>query len=157
MDAIDVKLLEMLQEDCRMTHAAMAAQVGLSAPSVHQRVKKLEGSGVIKKYVAVLDREAVGQNVVAIVQVAATHPKAKKALETNLRSHPEVLECYHVTGETDFFLRVVVPHISDLEDFLVGRLVGLPGIGKVVTSICLSELKCETALPLPEPTAVQSA
>ena len=121
MDAIDLKLLEMLQEDCKQTHAAMAAQVGLSAPSVHQRVKKLEASGVIRKYVAVLDRGAIGQNVVAIVQVAATHPRVKKALETTLRAHPEVLECYHVTGETDFFLRVVVPQISDLEDFLIGR------------------------------------
>jgi DNA-binding Lrp family transcriptional regulator len=148
MDAIDAKLLEMLQEDCRQTHAAMGAQVGLSAPSVHQRVKKLERAGVIRRYVAILDRDAVGQNVVAIVQVSATHPKLKKALEVTLKAHPEVLECYHVTGETDYFLRVVVPQISDLEEFLVGRLVGLPGVGKVVTAICLSELKCETTLPV---------
>jgi DNA-binding Lrp family transcriptional regulator len=150
LDAIDRRLLELLQENGRMTNAALAEAVGLTATPVIHRIKKLEQAGVITGYVALVDGTAVGLRATAFVLVKlrqhrlSTHTGFLEAI----RDFSEVLECHHVAGEDDFLLKVVVENIADYEHFLLHRLTGIADIDRVKTTFVLSTAKASTALPV---------
>ena len=150
LDDIDRHILRLLQADGRMTNAALAEAVGLTATPMLARIKKLEQSGVIQRYAAIVDRASVGSGTMAYVEVKlsehrlATHNRFVDAV----CAFPEVLEVHHVAGEEDFVLKVVVRDIEEYERFLLHRLTRVPGIDRVKSTFVLSTRKNETAIPV---------
>lgn len=149
-DAIDRKILNILQADGRITNARLAQEVGLSPPAVLERVRRLESSGAIAKYVAILDRQRAGFNVQTIVMVCLSHHQISSLQEVKerLTGMDEVLECHQLTGEVDFLLKVAVKDMSAYTHFVNYKLSGIPGIQNVKTSFILETLKNDTALKL---------
>jgi len=150
LDKFDLAILGELQEDGRVSNAELARRVHLSPPAVHARLKRLEKSGFVLKYTAVLDREKVGYDMLCFVQLTLQRhqPEELREVAEKLRRMPEILECHHVTGEYDYLLKVAVRNRKDLHRFTVEQLTPIPGIARVHTSIALNELKCTTVLPL---------
>ena len=150
LDEIDRKVLHELQEDGRLSNAELAKRIGLSRAATHARVRKLERLGVIARYTAIVDPEAVGYELLCLIGVAmALHSqeniaRARKAIA----EMPEVLECWHVTGDFDYILKVAVRSRADLQRFILERLTPVPGIARVNTSLVLGVEKSTTALPL---------
>ncbi|MCS6845807.1 MAG: Lrp/AsnC family transcriptional regulator [Caldilineales bacterium] len=149
-DHIDRAILQTLQENARISNADLARQVNLSPPAVHARVRRLEEQGLIRKYVALLDREAAGYDMLCLISVRLERHQRRDIdrLRAVVQEMPEVLECFHVTGEFDFLLKVVMRNRQELERFVVDRLSSLAGIAHIRTSLVLSEIKSTTALPL---------
>jgi Lrp/AsnC family leucine-responsive transcriptional regulator len=149
-DTIDLAILEQLQSDSKITNAKLAQRVGISPPSTLERVKKLEASGVIKGYVALLDADALEKTVSAMVHVTLREHGAE-ALENFKRdasAFAEVQALWHTAGEEDFILKVLVTDMQHYEQFAVHKLSAIANIGRVRTSFCLSEVKNETRVPL---------
>ncbi|MEE4137128.1 MAG: Lrp/AsnC family transcriptional regulator [Desulforhopalus sp.] len=150
LDIIDRKILTILQQDGRITNAKLAGEVGLSPPAVLERVRRLEASGVIDRYVAILDRAQAGFTIQTIVMVCLSHHQIS-SLETvkeRLTRMDEVLEVHQLTGEVDFLLKVAVKDMPGYTDFVNNKLSGIPGIQNVKTSFILATLKNNTALNL---------
>ena len=152
IDAIDRKILAILQEEGRLANARLAERVGLSPPSVLERVRKLEQRGIISGYSAQVDAPRLGLKSMVFVQVSLSFHQAYaiEKFRKAILATPGVLECYHVTGEDDFLLKVVVPEVADYEDFLLHTLTQIEGVSKVKSAIVLSTLKHSSRLPLPE-------
>ncbi len=150
LDKIDLKILDILQREGRISNAELARRIALSQPATHARLKRLEQSGVIRSYLAVLDREKLGFEMLCFVHVILEkhQPDWVKTFHANVMNMPEVVECYHVTGEFDYLLKVVMRHRRELEEFLVEKLSHIPGVGRVHTSVVLREVKETSALPL---------
>jgi Lrp/AsnC family transcriptional regulator, leucine-responsive regulatory protein len=150
LDAIDQLLLTHLQQDARLSNAELARRVKLSPPGLQRRLKKLEESGLIDRYVALVNREAVGYDMLCFVQVTLQRhqPELIQQFRQLIQTVPEVLECHHITGEYDYLLKVVVRNRHHLEQFLVETLTPAPGMDKIRTSLVLSEIKMSTAVPL---------
>ena len=150
LDAIDRRLLTLLQESGRATHRELAKQVDLSPPGLQKRLRRLEENGVIHGYAALVDREAIGLDLLCFVQVTLAHhePDTIRDFRDRLRSIPEVLECHHLTGEFDYLMKVVVRSHKHLERFLFEKLTPIRGVDKIRTSIVLREIKESTALPV---------
>ncbi len=152
LDEIDRRILRLLQENGRMTNAALAEAVGLTATPMLQRIKKLEQRGIITGYVAQVNPRAVGRGTMAFVLVKQAEHKLsnhKRFLQT-IAGFSEVLECHHIAGDEDFLLKVVVRDIGEYENFLLNRLSKIPGIDRVKTTFVLSTGKSETAIPIDE-------
>jgi len=150
LDAIDETILRELQSDGRLSNLDLARRVGLSPPATHARVRRLERDGVIARYVALVDRELAGFDLLCFVNVglrAHRHDDIERFRDT-VTAMPEVLEIHHVTGEYDYVLRVALHNRRDLERFLVDRLSLIPGIARIQTSLVLREVKRTTALPI---------
>jgi len=150
LDATDKKILTILQKDGRVTNARIAQEVSLSPPAVLERVRRLEASGIIEKYVAILDRELAGFGVQTIVMVCLSHHQISslESVKERLTKMDEVLECLQLTGEVDFLLKVAVKDMTSYTDFVNNKLSGIPGIQNVKTSFILETLKNNTALKL---------
>lgn len=149
MDDINIDILRALQHDARMTNIELARRVNLSAPGLQKRLQKLEESGLIAQYVALLDREKLGYDVLCFVQVALDHqqPAIDGFLET-VAALPEVQECYRITGDSDYLLKVVARSRQHLEQLLTEIRMRVPGLGKIQTNIVLSDVKVTTMLPV---------
>ena len=150
LDEIDRLILQALQENGRISNADLARQTNLSPPAIHARLRRLEQQGFIQRYVALVDRESVGYDMLCFINVAiqAHQPEAIAKFRDALRQMPEVLECHHVTGEYDYLLKVVIRNRKDLERFVMDQLTPIPGISRIHTSLALSEVKATTALPI---------
>lgn len=150
LDDIDRAILRILQSDGRISNADLARQVNLSAPAVHARIKRLERRGLIRDYVALLDREAAGYDMLCLINIRMElhNREYVQRLPATVQNMPEVLECYHVTGEYDYQLKVVLRNRKDLQRFVVEQLSTVPGIAHIRTSLVLSEIKATTSLPL---------
>jgi Lrp/AsnC family leucine-responsive transcriptional regulator len=156
-DPIDWKILARLQEDARLTNVELARAVNLSPSPCLKRVRRLESSGIIGRYVALLDPIAVGLTVSVFIQVTLER-QVKSGLEVFERSvmaRPEVMECYLMTGDSDYLLRVVVPDVQSLERFIVDFLTRIPSVGNIRSSFSLKQVKYQTALPVQLPKAVR--
>jgi len=154
IDEIDRAILGLLQADGRMTNADLARAVGLSPAATHARVRRLERDGLIRGYVALVDRERAGFDLLCFVSVSLQlhRPTLVASFPKRVAEMPEVLECHHVTGEADYLLKVAVRGRHELERFIVDRLTPIPGVARIQTSLVLRELKATTALPLaPDP------
>ena len=151
LDEKDYELLRQLQDNARLTNAELARRVELSPPGLQKRLRKLEESGVVKQYVTLIDREVLGYDMLCFVQVTLQRhdPEAIVEFRIAVQAMPEVLECYHQTGEYDYLLKVVVRNRRHLEQFLVETLTPAPSMDKVRTSLVLNEIKYTTAVPLP--------
>jgi len=149
LDELDWRLLAHLQRDARVSTAELGRQLRLSAPGVQKRLRRLEESGVIERYVTVVDRAAVGLDLMCFVLVMLAHHRADsvKRFRAGIMSLPEVLECHYLTGEFDCLLKIVVANHEALQRF-TERLIRIGGVDRVRTSIVLEELKSGTELPL---------
>jgi Lrp/AsnC family leucine-responsive transcriptional regulator len=155
LDTIDLHILMLLQEHCKMSLAKIGAKVGLSAPAVIERIKKLEDSGVITGYTAVLDAKKLWRDITAFIGVSIGHPKAIQTFEREIDSLPDVLECHHVTGGYTLLLKVKTKNTSSLEE-LISRIRSLDGVARTETMVVLSthteRLQLSLTLePLPGP------
>ncbi|MBI4850591.1 MAG: Lrp/AsnC family transcriptional regulator [Acidobacteria bacterium] len=153
LDEMDLEILRLLQQNGRMTNAALAEAVGLTPTPMLQRIKKLENRGVIRGYRAVIDPLAMGHNLLAYVAVQMTEHKlhTHKGFVDAVLELPEVLECHHISGEEDFLLKVLTKDMLRYENFLLHKLTGIPGIARVKTTFVLSSPKMETAIPIESP------
>ncbi len=150
LDPIDVQILDILQKDGRITNAELAKRIKISPPPTAERVKKLESAGIIKRYSAIVEPEKVGIESFVFVEVTLNrHVKdsINKFIKT-VRKIDEILECYHVTGEADFLLKVATCNIKGYENLVINKLTGLPNILHLKTSVVLSTVKNETALKI---------
>lgn len=150
MDEKDRQLLKHLQGDARLTNTELARRVDLSPPGLQRRLRKLEESGIIERYVTLLDREAVGFDMLCFVQVTLLRhePESIRHFKEIVQDMTEVLECHHITGEFDYLLKVIVRNREHLEKFLVEKLTPVPGMDKIRTSLVLREIKTTTNLPI---------
>lgn len=150
LDHLDRAILQLLQNDGRISNVDLANRVNLSPPAVHARLKRLEQRGYIRQFVALLDREKVGYDMLCFIEVSLQlhQPEQVENFRRVIQQMPEVLECHHVTGEYDYLLKVVIRNRKDLEHFVVNRLTPIPGLARIHTSLTLSEIKSTTALPV---------
>ena len=151
LDSIDWKILGLLQGDARMANVDLAKAIGLSPSPCLNRVRALEESGYISRYVTLLNALRVGLKVSVFIQVTLERQveSALERFENAIRSRPEVMECYLMTGDADYLIRVVVADIQALEEFILKFLTKLPGVGNIKSSFALKQVKYQTALPLP--------
>ena len=150
IDAIDRRILRLLQADAKITNAELARRVGLSPSPCLARVRALERAGIISRHVTLLDPLKVGLGVSVFIQVSLEQQveRALNAFQAAIASYPEVLECYLMTGDADYLLRVVVADVPALERFILGRLTKVRGVASIRSSFALKQVKYETALPL---------
>ncbi len=150
LDAIDRRILEYLQDNARISNVDLAARVGISASPCWRRVRELEASGVIANYATLVDAASVGLRVSVFVNVSLERQVEQEldVFQKAIRDRPEVMECYLMTGEADFLLRVVVPDLMAYERFLMDHLTRVPGIASIKSSFALKQVKYRTALPL---------
>jgi DNA-binding Lrp family transcriptional regulator len=150
LDARDLEILRVLQEDASVSAAELARRLEISPPGVQKRLRKLQDAGVLLRQVALVSREAVDLDLLCFVHVTLAHhqPDTVHGFREAIRALPEVLECFLMTGEFDYLLKVVARNHRELERFLVEVLTALPGIDKIRSSIVLNEIKSSTVLPL---------
>ena len=150
LDATDLRILELLQEDASLSAADVASRVGLSQSPCWRRIHRLEQEGYVAARVAVLDRRRLGFNVMVFVQVKLVRG-ARNSLaefERTVQAFPEVLECHMLMGETDFLLKVVTRDVEGYERFLRERLSMIPSVQEVQSSMALTTVKSSAQLPL---------
>jgi Lrp/AsnC family transcriptional regulator, leucine-responsive regulatory protein len=150
LDAIDRKILARLQDDARVANVELSEAVGLSPAPCLRRVRALEESGVIRKHVTLLDPAAVGLPVSVFVNVSLERQieKALQRFESAILTRPEVMECYLMTGDADYLLRVVCADLAAYERFLLDHLTQIPGVASIRSSFALKQVKYSTALPV---------
>jgi DNA-binding Lrp family transcriptional regulator len=150
LDEIDKTILQLLQADGRVSNAEVARRVGLSAPATHARVKRLEDAGVVRQYSTLLDREAMGFDMVCFISVSLQlHQfEAIERFKELVQDMPEVLECHHITGEFDYLLKAVFRNRDELQEFVVNKLTPIPGMARLNTSLVLIEIKATQRLPI---------
>jgi Lrp/AsnC family transcriptional regulator, leucine-responsive regulatory protein len=151
LDPIDLRILAQLQEDGSLTNVELARRVHLSPSPCLARVKALEAAGVIERYVALANAKALGLGLSVFINISLKS-QSKEALgefERRIAEHDEVMECYLMTGDSDYLIRVAVPDIAALERFILEQLTPIPGIEKIRSSFALKQVRYKTALPLP--------
>lgn len=150
LDATDTKILELLQSDGRLSNAEIARRVGLSPPASHARIKRLEETGIIRRYGTLLDREKLGYDMVCFFNVSLElhQLEAVERFKQLVQEMPEVLECHHITGQYDYLLKAVFRNRAELQNFVAQTLIPMPGMAHINTSLVLTEIKAEAALPL---------
>jgi len=150
MDAIDVSILNMLQKNGREAHSNIAKAVGLSAPSVSERIKKLCNDGIIKRYVAVLNEKKIGKELTAFVNVYISNPTFEESFRVEVSKLDEILECHHVTGDYSYLLKVKTKNTASLENIISKKIRSIPGVARTLTNVVLSSIKENTYLHLDE-------
>ena len=151
INAMDLKILSELQQDSSLSNVELARRVHLSPSPCLMRVKALETNGVIQRYVALADPKALGLGLNVFISISLKE-QSKGALaefEQHLAHHDEVMECYLMTGDSDYLIRVAVADIGALEKFILEQLSPIPGIEKIRSSFALKQVRYKTALPLP--------
>ena len=150
LDAIDRRILAVLQENARVSNVELAESVGVSASPCWRRVRELERTGVISRYVTLVDPAALGLPVSVFIQVSL-EKQVESALEVfknAILQRPEVMECYLMTGDADYMLRVVVADLEAYERFLMDHLTRVPAVANIRSSFALKQVKYRTALPV---------
>lgn len=150
LDDIDRRILAELQRDGRLSNVELAARVGLSASPCLARVRRLEREGILKGYVALVSPEALGLAITVFIQVALERQSERtlEIFETRVRAFPEVMECYLMTGDSDYLLRLVAPDVQALQRFIIQDLTTIPGVANIRSSFALKQVAYRTALPL---------
>jgi DNA-binding Lrp family transcriptional regulator len=153
LDNIDFKILDALQSDARLTNVALAKRVNLSPSPCLARVRALERRGVIGRYVALVDPASVGLGLSVFIQVRLERQveETLNRFETAVSQFPEIVECYLMTGDSDYLLRVVVPDVPALQEFVISGLTRIAGVSSIRSSFALRQVKYDTALPLLAP------
>jgi Lrp/AsnC family leucine-responsive transcriptional regulator len=151
LDAIDLRILDELQRDGALSNVELARRVHLSPSPCLSRVKALEAAGVIDRYVAIINAAALGLGLTVFISISL-RSQSKEALaefERRVVEHDEVMECYLMTGDSDYLIRVAVADMAALEKFILEQLTPISGIDKIRSSFALKQVRYKTALPLP--------
>ena len=150
LDRIDLRLLDHLQHHGRASNLELAQAVSLSPAQCHRRHRRLEEAGYVGRYETRLNAARIGLTVVAFIHVSMErgHLRELEKFKNLLASLSDVLECYSVTGDFDYVLKVVARDLPSLSRFLMDTLMRLPGVAAVRSSVCMEEIKCTSALPL---------
>ena len=150
-DATDIRIIKELQQDGSLSNVELARRVHLSPSPCLTRVKALEAAGVIKRYVALVNPKTLGLdlNVFINISLKEQSKSALAAFEARIAEHEEVMECYLMTGDSDYLIRVAVADIAALERFILEQLTPIPGVEKIRTSFTLKQVRYKTALPCP--------
>lgn len=150
MDKTDLEILNHLQNDARITNVSLAEAVNLSPAPCLRRVRELEKSEIIQGYTTLLDPEKVGWSVSVFIEIRLekqVHDHLN-IFEKTIEQYPEVMECYLMTGEFDYLLRVVAKDLNSLQVFITDKLTSIPNVAKMRSSIALKQVKYSTALPV---------
>jgi Lrp/AsnC family leucine-responsive transcriptional regulator len=150
IDKYDRILLKTLQENGRASNVELSDKASLSAPQCYRRVRRLEAEGIIRGYMAQVAPAAIGLGVVAFVSLTLDREQFKKVreLEKAIHQFPEILECYAISGDFDYLLKVVATDLKSFSNFLSDRLMQVPGVAGVRSMVCLEEIKQASALPV---------
>ena len=150
LDAIDKRLLEILQEDSKLNIKEIADQLNMTKTPIYDRIKRYDRDGIVEKYVAVLNRETVTNSMVIFCSVSLDSQKLEeiRMFKEQIVKIPEVLECYLMGGENDFLLKVVVSDLQAYHQFSSGKLAALPNVGQIKSSFVLEEVKRSTVYPV---------
>ncbi len=150
LDKINKKILKIIQDDGSITNSELSKKVGLAPASTLERVRKLEQSGVIRKYVGLVDPEKIGKEITAFVEITLLEHNANliETFVSEITVMPEVLECHHIAGDKDFLLKIVTADLKHYKEFALGKLAELKGVGKIQTLFSLNTVKDTTAIPV---------
>ena len=148
LDTNDSKIIARLMANARATWAELGAALGLSAPAAAERVRKLEDRGVIKGYAALVDPDAAGCGLGALIAVTLERPEHRPAFLAKVAATPEILECHHTAGDDDYILKIRCTGPRHLERLISGDLKALPGLLRTRTTVILSTVKESPVLPL---------
>ena len=150
LDSVDLQILRALQENARLTTKELAARVNLSTTPVFERMKRLERSGFIKQYVAVLDAEKLGRGFTVFCSVKLKQMSRQVARDfvSIIRDIPQVAECYNISGEYDYLLKIQSPDMKYYNEFIINVLGNIDAIGSVLSSFVMNEIKNTHALYL---------
>lgn len=148
LDQTDKKLLSLLQENAKLTTKQLAHHLNLSTTPVFERIKRLERNGVIDKYVAIINKEKVGFELVAFCNVSLKQHSLDviREFETEIAKLPEVIECHHIAGMFDYMLKVVTHNMDTYHSFVYNKLASVNNIGNVQSSFVMREIKSGTLL-----------
>ena len=152
LDPIDLRILNELQNDSSHSNVELAKRVHLSPSPCLMRVKALKDKGVIRNYVALADPKSLGLGLNVFISISLKD-QSKEALaefEQRISEHDEVMECYLMTGDSDYLIRVAVADMAALEKFILEQLTPISGIEKIRSSFALKQVRYKTALPLPK-------
>ncbi|MDG1715662.1 Lrp/AsnC family transcriptional regulator [Lacinutrix sp.] len=147
-DILDTKLIHLLQKDSKQTNKELSNQLNLSVTAVYERIKKLENNGVINKYVALVNKEKINKAFVAFCHIKLekhTHDYVIK-FEKEVAKLPEVLECYHISGDFDYLLKVLVKDMEAFREFMVSKLTSISHIGSTHSTFMINEVKHTTSI-----------
>ena len=152
LDRTDRRILATLQQNARLANVDLARAAGLSPSPCSRRLRELEESGVIRAHATLIDPAAVGLPVSVFVRVTLQQQIERnlEGFEATVSALPEVMECYLMTGDADYLLRIVVPDVEAYKSFVVDRLTRIPGVANITSSFALKQVKYGTALPIPD-------
>ena len=150
LDEIDRRILHHLQENARISNVELARAVGLSPSPCSRRVRDLEEAGIVKEYVTLIDPAAANLPVSVFISVTLEKQVEQdlEVFESAVRDLPEVMECYLMTGDADYLLRVVIADLEAYKSFLMDHLTRIPGVANIRSSFTLKQVKYRTALPI---------
>ena len=150
LDVIDKKLLALLQNDSKQTNKQLSNQLNLSVTAVYERIKRLERSGILKKYVALVDRKRVDRGFMVLCQIKLLqHAKDHlTTFENEVQQLDEVIECLHITGDYDYVLKILVKDMDAYREFLVNKLTTIKHIGSNHSTFVITEIKGTTTIPV---------
>ncbi|MFB6258192.1 MAG: Lrp/AsnC family transcriptional regulator [Flavobacteriales bacterium] len=150
LDGTDLRIIKALQENCKVTNIQLSNEVGLSPAPTLERVKKLESSGYIRSYHAMVDSEKIGLGLTALIQVALARQMDNviQSFHQHIMEVDEIVECYQLTGDFDYMLKVIVEDIPAFEQLITEKLSKIEEIGQMQTNVVLSKIKDSPILPL---------
>lgn len=150
LDAIDNRLLELLQNDSKINIKELANQLNITKTPIYERIKRYDRERIIEKYVAVINREMVSSSMVVFCSVSLDSQKLEEInkFSAEVKKIPEVMECYLMGGANDFLLKVVVSDLNAYHQFSSGKLAALPNVGQIKSTFVLNEIKRSTVFPL---------
>lgn len=150
MDGVDRRIIRELQRDASLSHAALAERVGASAASVWRRVRALDSEGVLGKTVRLADPEALGRavNVLCQVRMSRQTVEARAEFEVFIQSREEIVECYAMSGEWDYLLRIAVKDVADYDRFVMRGVLAHPSVAHAASNFALRQVKYTTEIPV---------
>lgn len=150
LDQIDKAILNILQKDAKRVAKSVAQELGMTKTPVYERIRRMEQEGFIKNYVAILNKDKIGESITVFSFVSLEKQKGAMmdAFFEQVKTYPEVAECFVVGGEFDFLLKVVVKNLDAYYDFAKTKIAALPSIGSVKSAFVLNEVKNDTIFPL---------
>lgn len=150
IDELDITILKLLQDNAQLTSKELSAHLNLSLSPIYERIRRLERDGFIKKYVTLLDKDKLGFSLIAFCHVSLKeHAKFfLKKFEEDVLAFPEVVECYHVTGQFDYMLKIIVKDMKEYQNFIVNKLASLENIGNAQSQFVMTEIKETTKIPI---------
>ena len=140
MDSIDAKILEVLQQNCRISLSDLSKRVNLSVSAVSERIKKLDNSGIVEEYTAIINPRAMRKDLAVLMQVSIDVTHDESRFFKLVAENEDILECHHVTGEYDYVLKIITEDTSTLES-LMSKVKSIPGVRGTQTNVFLSTLK----------------